>query len=141
SCPRSRNAASANCVSLGVETMDACGVRRQVRAVAVTQACLALSAHGKWPDALSLHMQECVRAEMLRHANRADPVAAVAGDADVLRPHADRLGAALLGFRTFDQVHLRAADEAGDEQIGRRAIQVERTAYLLDAAGIQHHDL
>ena len=39
------------------------------------------------------------------------------------------------------EVHLRAADEAGDEQVARMVVELERRARLLDDAGLQHHDL
>ena len=40
-----------------------------------------------------------------------------------------------------EEVHLRAADEAGDEAVDRVVVEVERRADLLDAAAVQHHDL
>jgi hypothetical protein len=38
------------------------------------------------------------------------------------------------------EIHARRADEAGDEQVRRPRIQLERRPDLLDAPGIQHHD-
>ena len=35
----------------------------------------------------------------------------------------------------------RRADEAGDEQVGRPVVELERRADLLDAAVVHHHDL
>ena len=39
-----------------------------------------------------------------------------------------------------EQVHARRADEAGDEEIGRMVVDLERRSDLLDASGTQHHD-
>ena len=41
----------------------------------------------------------------------------------------------------LEEVHLRAADEAGDEPVGRVVVELERRADLLDRAGVQHDDL
>ena len=43
--------------------------------------------------------------------------------------------------RNRQEVHLRAADEAGDEQVARMVIELERRAGLLDDAALQHDDL
>ena len=40
-----------------------------------------------------------------------------------------------------DEIHLRRADEAGDEEIGRAFVELQRRAVLFDAAGIEHDDL
>ena len=45
------------------------------------------------------------------------------------------------GDRRLHEVHLRRADEAGDEQVGRMVVELERGADLLDDAALQHHDL
>ena len=39
-----------------------------------------------------------------------------------------------------EEIHARRADEAGDEQIGRMVVELERRADLLDHAGAQHDD-
>ena len=41
----------------------------------------------------------------------------------------------------LDQVHLRGADEAGDEEVARLAVELHRRADLLDPAGVEHDDL
>ena len=79
--------------------------------------------------------------KMFGHADRARPVAAVAcRHADALGPEPDGGGTEFGRRRAADQVHLWRADEAGDEHVGRVAIQFQRRADLLDAAGVQHHD-
>ena len=40
-----------------------------------------------------------------------------------------------------DEIHLRRADEAGDEVVCRRVVEFHRRADLLDLAGVQHDDL
>src|SRR5687768_6888737 len=45
----------------------------------------------------------------------------------------------LLSEGAVDEVHWRGADEAGDEAIDRRAVQIDRPAHLLNAA-IREHD-
>ena len=62
-------------------------------------------------------------------------------DLEVFRPHADRDSAALMRCIAGDEIHLGRADEAGDEQIGRPFIEIERRAILLDLAGIEHDNL
>ena len=44
--------------------------------------------------------------------------------------------AAMFGrlYSSFDQVHLRRADEAGDEEVPRRLVELQRRADLLDIA-------
>ena len=42
--------------------------------------------------------------------------------------------------RTAEEIHLRRADEAGDEAIGRMVVELERRADLLDAPAAQHDD-
>ena len=39
------------------------------------------------------------------------------------------------------EIHLRRADEAGDELVGRLVVEIERRAHLLDPARAQHDDL
>ncbi len=52
------------------------------------------------------------------------------------------LGATRGGAGLYRQeVHLRAADEARDEQVLRPVIQFQRAADLFDMARRQHHDL
>ena len=72
--------------------------------------------------------------------HRALPLAAAVADRDMLRPHADRLGAVAQPF-AVDEIHLRRADEAGHEFVGRRVVELHRRADLLDLAGVEHDDL
>ena len=60
---------------------------------------------------------------------------------DMLGAEADGLGVVLRGGGALDQVHLRRADEAGDEEVLRGLVELHRRADLLDVAGVQHHDL
>src|SRR5262245_58577668 len=92
-------------------------------------------------NAVDLYMEECIGAEMLGDANRAKPLPALLRKLDMLRPDPDGLGAALLGWRALEQVHLRRADESGDEDVGRLAIELQWRTDLLDLAGVQNHDL
>ncbi|CEI76402.1 Phenol hydroxylase [Pseudomonas aeruginosa] len=39
------------------------------------------------------------------------------------------------------EAHLRRAEEAGDEQVGRMVVKLQRRADLLDAPAVEHHDL
>jgi hypothetical protein len=78
---------------------------------------------------------------MLGHADGALPGALGRGDIDMLGPDADGRRPMLRRDRPFDQVHLRRADEARDERVARRAVQLQRRADLLDIARAQHHDL
>ncbi len=58
-------------------------------------------------------------------------------DPHVLGTEADRGGAARQQ-RTRQQVHLRAADEAGDEQRGRARVDLRGRADLFDPARVEH---
>ena len=60
---------------------------------------------------------------------------------DVLGPDADGVASWAAAIVPADQVHLGAADEAGDEQVARGAVKLQRAAHLLDVARAQHHDL
>ena len=44
-------------------------------------------------------------------------------------------------LRAVDEIHLRRADEAGDEVVRRRVVELHRRADLLDLAGVEHDDL
>ena len=46
---------------------------------------------------------------------------------------------AVAADRDIDEVHRRRADEAGDELVGRLAVELERLADLLHAAVLHHH--
>jgi hypothetical protein len=59
----------------------------------------------------------------------------------MLGAHADRMGAVRPGEFAGRKVHPRRADEAGDEDIVRPVVEIERRADLLDIAGVQHDDL
>src|SRR2546430_7468549 len=47
----------------------------------------------------------------------------------------------LFRSRATQKIHRRRADEAGDEQIVRTVVELERRADLLDQAVVHHHDL
>ena len=49
-------------------------------------------------------------------------------------------GRAPLRIVPWRQVHGRRTDEAGDEEVGRTVVQLERRADLLDRSVVQHHD-
>ena len=51
------------------------------------------------------------------------------------------LALAFAKTRAVDKIHLRRADEAGYEFVGRIVVKLHRRADLLDPAGVQHHDL
>ena len=53
----------------------------------------------------------------------------------MLGPDADGMRVVVAGEFAGDEVHLRRADEAGDEEIVRLVIELERRADLLDVAG------
>ena len=57
----------------------------------------------------------------------------------VVETEVDRLAAAAGDFARHE-VHARAADEAGNEQVRRVVVELERRADLLDHAGAQHDD-
>src|SRR6185312_14699915 len=127
--------------SVRIETMDAIRARRQPDLVAGGQRQLAGRARRHAADRLGIDMKEGVGAEMLRHPHHALPLAALARCREVLRPDAD--GDGIVAFRglSLQQVHLGRTDEAGDEQIGGMAVELQRRADLLDVAGVQDHDL
>jgi hypothetical protein len=45
------------------------------------------------------------------------------------------------GRGRFDEIHLRTADEPGDEQVAGMVVKFQRRSDLFDIAGAQHHDL
>ena len=105
-------------------------------------------------------------AQRLDEGHRARDQVGIAADLEVLGPQAQRDLVAGLGARGvhvgadgrtvaqpqhrvigrgadelgLDEVHLRAADEAGDEEVVRMLVQLQRRADLLDLPGAQHHD-
>ena len=56
-------------------------------------------------------------------------------------PDADGLCILLRGLVPFDEIHLRTADEARDEDVARAVVQFQRAAHLFDHARLQDHDL
>ncbi|MNT71509.1 hypothetical protein D3C72_2100020 [compost metagenome] len=50
------------------------------------------------------------------------------------------MGIVFCRLGAVDEVHAGAADEAGDEAVGRLLVEIERRAELFDISGIEHHD-
>ena len=50
------------------------------------------------------------------------------------------LAVPVLGGRALEQVHLRRADEAGDEEVGGLVVELERGVDLLQVAELHHRD-
>ena len=82
-----------------------------------------------------------------RHRPALDPDLAPAAEPQVLRPHPDlgrrvarRVGPVAVQHVGRQDVHLRRADEAGDEPVGRVVVELERRAELHHPAVVQHHD-
>src|SRR6478736_9241066 len=90
---------------------------RQPYTVADLQAELARGADGYPADPVDRHIEEGVGAEVLGHLDRARPAPALARQVEVLRSDADRRAAELRRHVAANEVHLRRADEAGDEEI------------------------
>ena len=88
-----------------------------------------------------IDIEEGVAAQMLGDRHRARPALALLADPEMLGPDADRGGAGFADRLAGDEIHLRRADEAGDEEIGRALVELQRRAVLLDIAGIEHDDL
>src|SRR5579862_5140082 len=124
-----------------IESMQFRWIGRQERLLAVIETELTLDPSLDAAHTVDCDMEERVRTQMLGDADGARPVAALAGDLQMLWPDPDGLAAALLGLRAFNEIHLRATNETGDEQVARRTIEFERAAHLLDDAGAQNHDL
>src|SRR3954470_9000149 len=103
--------------------MDAALVGPEAHPLAHPDAEFADAARGQGADLRHIHIDEGVAAEMLGDAHGAFPALAVAGYGDVLGPDADRRGAELAGRCLADKVHLRRADEARDEEIGRMLVE------------------
>ena len=59
----------------------------------------------------------------------------------MLRAYAEEIAAVPRGDFALEEVHLRRADEAGDERRRRVAVELHRRADLLDVTLVQHHDL
>ncbi len=147
--------------------MRATGVEAQPDPLAAFREALAVQDRHQLLIAGDLRMHDRFRPERLgeRHLGF-DALRAVTGDDDVMRPNAQRgviarlQGGAVAGerrgkaARAFhddlarlcrahlrrQQVHARRADEAGDEQVGRLVVKLERAADLLDTAGAHDHD-
>src|SRR3954468_9809171 len=131
-----------NGVAARVEAMDARGLRHQRHMVAGVQAQFTDVARRQHAELSGVDIKEGIAAEMLGHRDRSLPAAGtVAFDLEMLRPHPDRGRALLQGVLAGDEVHLRRTDEAGDEEISRPLVELQRRAVLLDLATVEHHDL
>src|SRR3954469_22829778 len=131
-----------NGVAARVEAMDARGLRHQRYMVAGVQAQFTDVARRQHAERTGIDIEEGVAAEMLGHRDRSLPTAGtVALDLEMLRSHPDRCRTLLQGVLAGHEVHLRGADEAGDEEVGRLLVELRRRAVLLDLAAVEHHDL
>src|SRR6266700_4718054 len=128
SCPR---VSSSSGLAFLVETMDMGGVGLKPYLVARADAELADVARRDAAELGRVDIEEGVAAEMLGGAHGTLPALAVAADADVLGPDADRGRAITFGDLLPDQIHARRADEAGNEKIGRPLVQIQRRSVLL----------
>src|SRR6266851_1727444 len=63
------------------------------------------------------------------------------GERQAQAPRPFELREAVGAHRAAQKIHRRRADEAGDEQIVRPVVELERRADLLDQAVVHHHDL
>eukprot|EP01132_Coremiostelium_polycephalum_P003494 gene3494-4354_t len=103
-------------------------IRREENRLAVLRVKIPVGAHGHLTDAVDLGMDEGVGTEMFGHANLARPGAFRCGNADMFRADAKGCRTVLGGFRTFDEVHARRADEPGDKHV----LRVEDMRGVLD---------
>jgi hypothetical protein len=103
------------------------GVGAEEDLVAIAKVDLAADADGHGLlDPLAGDVEERVRAEMLRHAHLARPVAGFGGHAHMLGADADGRRPVIRRDLPADQVHFRRADEACDEEVPRRAVKLQR---------------
>src|SRR5262249_33587527 len=131
-----RDASGVNRIAGIVEAVDARRVGRQRDLIARGDAHFADGPRGQCSDGPGIDVKEGVAAKMLGHHHFPGPALPVALDLEMLRPYANGRGAVFLGGVARDEIHLRRADEAGDEQIGRLLVKLERRAILLDLSGI-----
>ncbi|MNE81211.1 hypothetical protein D3C80_1778430 [compost metagenome] len=96
---------------------------------------------GDRPDALDVEVEEGIGAEMFGNRDLALPQPGFFRQRQVLGPHAGGGRTLLPGVIAGHQVHARRADEAGDEEVGGRAVKLHRRADLLDIAAVEDHDL
>src|SRR3954452_2942927 len=129
-------------VAACVEAMDARGLRYQRHMITGVQAQLTDVARRQHAERAGIDIEEGVAAEVLGHRDRSLPAAGtVALDLEMLRPYADRGRALLQGVLAGHEVHLGRTDEAGDEEVGRLLVEIQRRAVLLDLAAVEHDDL
>jgi hypothetical protein len=111
---------------LMIKAVNLARIRRQISALPMLQREFTFDPRLDRPEAIDRDMQDGVRAEMFGDDRGADPIARTMRSEDMLRAHAYCLRAALFGFRAANEIHLRAADEAGNEQVARRPVKIER---------------
>src|SRR3954454_12925484 len=152
--------------ALGVEQVAGDRVKADRDAVVDARRDLAVGLDDDHVAAGDLGVEEGLAAQALDHHDLAREVAGVGGaqvlgadaecdgvaglDAPGLDRDRDRAAAGELdggarlvggGHGNRQEVHLGRADEAGDEQVARVVVELERGAGLLDHAGLEHHDL
>ncbi|ENN87522.1 hypothetical protein RHSP_44117 [Rhizobium freirei PRF 81] len=127
--------------ALGVKPMNMRLVRRQIDRVAGPGREIARTARRHRADPIDIDVQEGVGAEMLGNQHFPLPVTRTCRQQHMLRPDADGVAAEALGISALDEIHLRRADETGDEEIARAAIEFQRRTHLLDIAAVEHDDL
>src|SRR5260370_19130724 len=125
-----------------VEAVEARRIRYQHHPVASPKAKLADVRGGDRSVLGNLEIKKGIVAQMLGNGDRAFPpvAVAVARRPDMFRADADRGGALAAGERRTDEVHLRRADEARDEEVRWPLVEFEGGAVLLDVAGVEDDD-
>ena len=116
---------------------------REVNGVAVADLDLAAGADVDGAEGAGVDVDEGVGAEMLGDADLALP-GALAGVVETAKCSGRMpmvVAPRFVGLGAFDEVHVWRADEAGDEEVGRVAVELQRRADLLDHPAVQHDDL
>src|SRR5436190_15287277 len=114
SCPHSLRG---DRLAFAIETVDVLRLRGEPDLIAHLQSEFSRCARRDAPDAIDSDIEEGIRAEVLGHLDRALPCALLAREIEMFRANADSRSAELLRGIAGDEIHLRRADEAGDEEI------------------------
>src|SRR5262245_836405 len=124
-----------------IEAMHAARIWNQPDGVVGGQIELANTSRRQCANLAGVDVDEGIAAEMLGDRYRSRPAFALPADFQVLRPYAYGGGPVLGGRLCGNEVHFRRSDETGHKQVRGPLIQLQWRTVLLNATGVEHHDL
>src|SRR6185437_3763811 len=130
--PSGRNASMRDRLAVGIEPVDIVADRPELQHVAELLLRGAALPDNHRLVRTDIDIDIAVGPQHLRVHHWTGPDAVMVLDLDMLGSDADGRRPELLGIFAIEEVHLRRADEAGDEDRLRALVELERCADLLD---------